>query len=317
MKVTRRDTILGGMALAMVPRVATAQTVTFGGTAFGSTWRLVTENANTASVVPRITERIATIDGDMSPYRAASALSRFNRAEVGEVLDIPAPMARVVRAAMQVSRHTYGAFDPTTGPIVSRFGYGPITGQTGRVDDIDLNGTSLRKMAPGLTLDLCGIAKGYALDCLTDDLMAQGARDFLLELGGEIRAAGQHPSGRPWQIAIEDPLSQHPTAHTIVVPGTLALATSGHASNGLMGAIDISHVIDPQHARPATGFAASVSVLAITGMEADAMATALLAMGADGPEFARQHDISALFILGPTHPATRISTGQFNTHIIA
>lgn len=317
MRLTRRDTILGGMALALVPQVAPAQTHLLGGPAFGSTWRLVSDNANPATATPLITNRIAAIDAAMSPYRAASAISQFNRADVGETVEIPAPMAQVVRAALQTSHDTRGAFDPTAGPIVARFGYGPIFGQAGRVEDIELRGTSLRKTAPGLTLDLCGIAKGYALDCLTDDFLAQGASNFLLELGGEIRAAGTHPSGRNWQVAIEDPVSPDFGAHTIVAPGPLALATSGHGSNGLMGSVEISHVIDPRAARPATGFAASVSVLAPTGMEADAIATALLAMGADGPGFARQHDISAYFILGPTHPGTSISTGQFNAHIIA
>lgn len=317
MKVTRRDTILGGIALALVPRMAFAQAHVLGGTAFGSTWRLVCENVNPATAMPLMTTLIAAIDAAMSPYRATSAISQFNQADVGEILDIPEPMARVVSAALQVSRDTRGAFDPTTGPIVARFGYGPITGQTGRVEDIDLRGTSLRKTAPGLTLDLCGIAKGYALDCLSEDLIEQGATDFLLEVGGEIRAVGTHPSGRPWQVAIEDPRSPQFAAHTIVSPGPLALATSGHRSNGLMGAVEVSHVIDPRTARPATGFAASVSVLAPTGMEADATATALLAMGSDGSDFAQQYDISALFILDPSHSRTSFTTGQFNAHIIA
>lgn len=317
MRVTRRDAILGGMALALMPRMASAQTRILGGPAFGSTWRLVCDTADPVTAVPFITNRIAAIDADFSPYRASSNLSRFNRAAVGEVLDITPPMVRVVSAALQASRDTDGAFDPTTGPLVARFGFGPITGQPGRIEDIDLRGASLRKAAPGLTLDLCGIAKGFALDCLTEDMIAEGATNFLLELGGEIRAVGMHPSGRDWQVAIQDPLSPHFAAHTIVAPGPLALATSGHEANGLTGAVEVSHVIDPRTARPSMGFAASVSVLAPTGMAADAMATALLAMGADGPEFARQHDIPAYFIQGPPHPDSPVSTGQFDAHIIA
>lgn len=317
MKVTRRGTVLGGMALALAPQIANAQTDILGGGAFGSTWRLICEHANPTTAASRIENRIAAIDAVMSPYRTTSAISRLNRAGVGEALDIPAAMARVVETALQMSRDTRGAFDPTTGPLVARFGYGPIIGQVGRIEDFDLRGTSLQKASPGLTLDLCGIAKGYALDSLSDDLIAQGARNFLLELGGEVRAVGTHPSGRPWQVAIEDPLSPVFAAHTIVAPGSLTLATSGHRSNGLMGTVELSHVIDPLTARPATGFAASVSALATTGMEADALATALLAMGADGPNFARRHDISAYFILNSAHPGTSITTGDFNTHIIA
>lgn len=315
MKMTRRDAILGGVALAMAPQITSAQTEAIGGPAFGSTWRFVTGTSAPAAV-PLITARIAAIDATMSPYRTTSALSRFNRAGAGEAVVIDGQMACVVRAALQVSHDTNGAFDPTTGPLVARFGYGPIVGNVGRVEDIELRGTSMWKSAPGLTLDLCGIAKGYALDCMTEDLIAQGATDFLLELGGEVRAIGAHPTGRPWQVAIEDPLALDFATHTIVAPGLLALATSGHRANGLMGEIATSHVIAPHIARPATGFAASVSVLAETGMQADAMATALLAMGEGGPGFARQHDISALFILAPPR-STPITTGQFSTHVIA
>lgn len=317
MSITRRDTILGGIAMALAPQSAMAQTRILGGPAFGSTWRLVSGAVDATSAIPLITARIAAIDAALSPYRATSAISRFNRASVGETLEIPDPMARVVSAALQVSRDTHGAFDPTMGPLVARFGYGPIVGEASSVDNIDLRGVSLRKTAPGLTLDLCGIAKGYALDCITADLVAQGATSFLLELGGEVRTLGTHPSGRPWQVAIEDPASSDFAAHTIVAPGALALATSGHRANGLMGTVALSHVINPRTSRPATGFAASISVLAATGMQADAMATALLAIGEGGPDFARQHDIPALFILASPHSTTRITTGQFNTHIIA
>lgn len=317
MRITRRNSILGGMALTLSPRAAIAQTSYVGGRAFGSTWRLVSGMTDPTAAVALINARIAAIDAAMSPYRPTSPLSRFNHAGVGEVVEIPEPMAHVVNAALQASHDTQGAFDPTTGPLVGRFGFGPITGQSGRVEDFYLRGTSLCKTTPGLTLDLCGIAKGYALDRLTGDLIAQGAANFLLELGGEIRAVGMHPSGRPWQVAIEDPISPQFAARYIVAPGPLALATSGHRSNGLIGPVAISHVIDPHTARPATGFAASVSVLAPSGMKADATATALLAMRADGPDFARQNDISALFILGATEPQGSIMTGQFDAYIIA
>lgn len=318
MSMTRRSTILSGLALALCPGTSHATpTSSIGGRAFGSTWRLVCGLPDPSVAQPLIAARIAAIDAAMSPYRPGSALSRFNRAGKGEVVEIPAAMALVVRAAIETSRATAGAFDPTIGPLVARFGFGPIAGQPGRIEDIAITGTSLRKGTPGLTLDLCGIAKGYALDRLTQDLIAGGATDFLLELGGEVRAIGTHPLGRPWHIAIEDPLQPRFAARHIVAPGALALATSGHSANGLLGAVETSHVIAPDRARPATGFAASVSVLAPTGMQADALATALLAMGPSGPDFARRNGLSALFILASDRARPAIPTGQFAAHIIA
>lgn len=317
MRITRRDTIFGGIALAMMPGALTAQSASVGGMAFGSTWRLVSGHTDPTPFIPLVTQRIAEIDAAMSPYRATSALSHFNCADVGQVVKIPEIMACVVTAALEAAQRTNGAFDPTTGPLVNRFGFGPITGRAGTTQDIHLRGDSLRKSAPGVTLDLCGIAKGFALDVIWNDLTAHGATDFLLELGGEIRAHGAHPSGRSWQIAVENPLSRALTAQCIVAPGASALATSGHSANGLLGDITVSHVIDPQNARPATGFAASVSVLAPSGMEADVLATALLAMGENGPDFARQSNISALFVTGPPSGGTNIMTGDFAAHVVA
>jgi len=316
MDLTRRSVILGSLALTVTPTLAKANPGILGGRAFGSTWRLVAGTANTATILPRITRVIDAIDVMMSPYRTASHLSRFNRADVSQVVVIPDMMARVVDAALATGRATDGHFDPTTGPITHRFGFGPIVGQPGGADQITLDGTALHKSAPGVTLDLCGLAKGFALDCLIDELVAQGGTDFLLELGGELRAVGRHPSGRPWTVAIEDPVSPEFAVRHIVAPGDLALATSGHRHNGLVGDVALSHVIDPVNNRPATGYAASVSVLAETGMEADALATALLAMGREGPAFARAHNISGLFIIGPHDTGASIPTGQFASHLV-
>ena len=322
MDETRRNMILGGLALGLMPDAGWSGTGATGariagGPAFGSTWRLVSGGRDPALVSPWISHQIAAVDAAMSPYRQTSPLSRFNRAEVGQEIAVPAPMAHVARAALEIHQTTQGAFDPTIGPQVQRFGFGPITGQAGGAEAIVLGQESVRKEVPGITLDLCGIAKGFALDLLTNGLVAQGAENMLLELGGEVRAIGRHPSGRPWQVAIEDPLAPGFAAHRIVAPGARALATSGHRANGVSGEIALSHVIDPGSTRPAVGFAASVSVLASTGMEADAMATALLAMGAGGPAFARANGVSALFILDAAAAGQTVMTGDFADHVVA
>jgi thiamine biosynthesis lipoprotein len=272
---------------------------------------------SSARATALIGHRVAEVDAALSPYRAMSALSRFNRAAPFERVEMPDAMAEVLAEAFAVHEGSDGAFDPTTGPLVHRFGFGPITGRAGRVADIAVSGNAVWKTTSGSTLDLCGIAKGHALDLMAADLVADGARQFLLELGGEVRAYGQHPSGRDWRVAIEDPLSPSLRVRHVVAPGSMALATSGHRAQGLIGSIPLSHVIDPRSARPATGFAASVSVLAATGMQADAWATALLALGAEGPDFARARGLSALFILGPDVGGGSIITGAFGDHLIA
>jgi thiamine biosynthesis lipoprotein len=117
-------------------------------------------------------------------------------------------------------------------------------------------------------------------------------------------------------VAIEDPLSPTLQARHVIAPGRLALATSGHTAGGAFGGHGVSHIIDPQTARPASDYAASVSVLAETGMEADAWATALLAMGPRGPGFAREAGLSALFILGAVECGASITTGAFSDYVL-
>jgi thiamine biosynthesis lipoprotein len=104
-----------------------------------------------------------------------------------------------------MTRFTEGAFDPTIGPLVNRFGFGPIHGERAHPADLSVSANGLRKRVPGLTLDLCGIAKGYALDRIIEALPAVGVDSVMFELGGEIRTLGRHPDGRAWQIGIERP----------------------------------------------------------------------------------------------------------------
>ena len=260
---------------------------------------------------------IAEIDETMSPYRPGSDLSRFNRTQTTDWQPLANTLMPVATEALRIATLTNGAFDPTIGPLVGRYGFGPITGDLGRYDSIALQDGAVRKDKPGLTLDLCGIAKGYALDQIAAALARHGERHALIEIGGEVRTLGAHPNGRPWQVAVLDPASRAPVVHRIVAPGRLALATSGHSENGLRGPVQTSHIIDPARRRTALMNIASVSVLAETGMQADALATALCALGAEnGLLMAEQLGLSALFITDGTEAPREVMTGAFADHII-
>lgn len=316
MALTRRAFAMGSLTAPFLVGRAQAAAAVTQGMAFGSTWRLVSGTPLVPSAHATIADIIAQVDEQMSPYRTESDLSRFNRVHGDQWQNAPEELCAVTRAALDMARFTNGAFDPTIGPVVQRFGFGPIEGRSGHFQSISAGHNELRKQDPDLTLDLCGIAKGYALDQITLALLDNGAADFMLELGGEVRAQGLHPSGRDWRVAIEDPSSITLAARHVVVPGEKALATSGHRANGLSGPIATSHIIDPQNQRPVTPHAASVSVLADTAMQADALATALTAMGSQGPEFAQEHDLSALFLLSLPAPRAHILTGSFAAHIL-
>lgn len=314
MQMTRRDLILGAMGAALLPaRAAIAGTTVIGGPAFGSSWRATigsTVDAETAR--RRVQDIIAEVDACFSPYRRDSDVSRFNAAQTSRWQPVPAACAKVARAAMTIAEMTDGCFDPTMGPLVAQQGFGPISGRAGSFREIEVGERSLKKASPDITLDFCGIAKGYALDRIEGMLREAGVGNAIIDVGGEIKALGSHPDGRPWAVAIADPTTPG-TARQIVALHGLALATSGHATNAVQGRVDASHIIDPHRRGPAAQALRSVSVLDRSAMRADGLATALCAAGpASGPEIARKHDIRAFFILADTEHAS----GGFETHLL-
>ncbi len=318
MALRRRDLILGAAACgAAVSLPPAAQAGALGGHAFGSTWRVVPgQSIDTTRVRDAIEAVIAGVDATMSPYRADSAISRFNRADTIAGQPMPGDVRAVTRAALAMARRTGGAFDPTVGPLVARLGFGPIAGEMGRWSALSVDDGAIAKGEPGLTLDLCGIAKGYALDRIVASLSDIGVNNALVELGGEVAAIGRHADGRAWQIAVEDPFAQGFATQRIIAPGALRLATSGHRVNGVFGRT--SHIIDAHGGKPALGATGSVSVLSADAMQADALATALCAMPDDNAiAWAQDHDVDALFVLADGQGNREMMTGNFAAHVIA
>lgn len=307
MRVTRRQLLkftAGAAIAAGLPASARANGVRMGvvrletGPAFGSAWRLVLpDTADAALARGRVEAIVRRIDGRMSPYRLDSELARFNDGG-GQGIALSAETRGVVVAALDLARASDGAFDPTSAPLGRRFGFGSTrisaTRPAGHFRDLSLVGQELQSVRPGLSLDLCAIAKGYALDEMVAGL--EGL-DFLIELGGEIAARGRHPSGRPWRLGIERP-GRHALQRIIEADGR-ALATSGDAVQGYtIGGQRYGHVVDPRSGVPVANGVASVSVLAPTGQLADGLATAAMVLG---PGAARDllagYDASALFLM--------------------
>ncbi|MCY0096666.1 FAD:protein FMN transferase [Hoeflea ulvae] len=321
MKMTRRNFLVstaGALACGIGP--AMAGTIAIDGAAFGSTWRAGLPDAGRSDAVRQLVASVvAEINQAMSPYLAQSELAVFNRTDTLDWQNCSAPLATVAEHALQMSQFTQGAFDPTIGPLVNRFGFGPIHGAQARPEDLSVSAGALCKAAPGLTLDLCGIAKGYALDRIIDGLPSVGVDTALVELGGEVRTLGRHPEGRPWQVGIERPDAAPGVMAHIVAPGLLALATSGTGrQNVRLGQGGISHLIDPRTSRPVDAMPASVSVLAESAMRADGLATALMVMGMDrGAAFAETHSIAALFVRLDEGGSHEIMTGSFADHVSA
>lgn len=299
MSLTRRAFLASaGSTLAVGPlSAASARPAMLEGQAFGTTWRIVAGSLNEREVRAGFGEILSSVDASMSPFRPDGELSRFNACGSTDWRSLTRDTCLVVTEALRVAEMTGGAFNPTMGPVVGRYGFGPIVaGLVGKPEEIVVQGNEVRKLRPELSLDLCGIAKGFALDRLWDHCRYLGITDYVIELGGEVVANGRHPSGRRWQVGVEDPVHAE-YKHAIMLEGQ-ALATSGSRINGYSWqGRGYSHIIDPSTELPVSGHLASVTVAAPRAMEADALATALFSLGETrGPAWAQSSGTEALFI---------------------
>jgi len=302
----------------------------------GTTWSVKT-GARPDSVPAGRLERemegvLARVDAHMSTYRADSELSRFNRAERTDWIPVSTETALVVGEALRVAELSSGAFDPTVAPLVELWGFEPhpnpaippsrakIAAALERVGhrlvEVREAPPALRKRRPDVALDLSGIAKGYAVDALAEELAALGFPDFLVELGGELRAAGRGPDRRHWRIGIERPLGGRGPMQAAVAVDGVGIATSGHSRNFVArDGVRYSHILDPRTGEPVPQVVASVSVMAATAMRADALATALAVLGPEpGMALARRERLAVLFLLATPSGLVEQSTPEFDRH---
>jgi len=299
MAIDRRS-VLGGMVglglLAALPARA-GQAVRLSGRAFGTAWSVTLPAGAIGDEAAAIAAMLDGIDRAMSPFRADSELSAFNRAGAGRH-PVGPDFAHVAAEALRLAAWSGGAFDPTVGPLVGRYGFGPIRGERkGDFTGLSCAGGAIGKADPALSLDLCGIAKGHALDAVAARLRRLGHDAFLIDIGGELLAAGHGPHGGPWQLGIADPLRGG--VHTRLAVSGLALATSGDAVNAYeVAGHRYSHTIDPATGEPVRNPVASVSVAHASAMTADGLATAMLVLGPGrGLALAEAEGLPVLFLL--------------------
>ena len=309
-----RRNALGLIGAALVfPRSADADAVgAISGAAFGTTWRVVgPRQADLEHLRAGIDALFASVDQQMSPWRVDSGLSRFNAMPAGWQL-ADAELIHVTTSALSLARSSEGAFDPTVGPLVAQWGFGPIEGG-GQPDwrGISIGDGRIGKVRDDLTLDLCGIAKGRALDRAVELAKNAGLDNLLFDLGGELKALGHHPSGRVWHVAVQNPMPNGAAPTTLRLPAGQAVATSGLSTQSyVLGAHTYGHIIDPAMRVPADAGLLSVTVLAEDAMTADGWATALFAVGLkDGPAVARANGVSALFLGQDGAALSQVTTG--------
>lgn len=294
--------IAAGLVTIFSPRSEPAGLTTLNGSTMGTTYtvrlarEMPVETRNTWQT--RVQDCLDGVDARMSTYQADSEVSGFNRATSTDWFPVSRETALVVEAALEVAERTSGAFDVTVGPLVNLWSFGPERRPVGVPTDAEIEAAqaqvgyrhlsvrldppSLRKAVPELTLDLSGIAKGFAVDRIGKLLEAGGIGSYMVEVGGEVRTRGTKRTGEAWRIGVEQPVVGPRKLQGVLELEDIALATSGDYRNFFEWDGELySHEIDPRTGRPVRHGVASVSVLADTAMRADAYATGLMVLPPD------------------------------------
>ncbi len=290
--------------------------LSFMGQTMGTTYHItvVTEAGRFPDGIEDSVQGLLTrLDYSMSTYKPDSELNNLNRLDPGEQFNVSADLWQVLQDAQHIHALTLGAFDPTVGPLVDLWGFGPedtgdkvpseseIKALLPQVDFGQLRLESDRKVSKlvAIDIDLSAIAKGYAAQKVATLLRMQGFNNFLVEVGGELQMAGHNRKGLPWQIAIEMPSLIHGGIENVIAVTDMGVATSGDYRNYFeRDGVRYSHTIDPRTGKPITHNLASVTVLADTAGVADALATAFMVMGPEKTlELAEQRDIPVYLLV--------------------
>lgn len=298
---------------------------TLSGPAMGSRWtaRLDCDDALAARLTEACAAGVERVEAQMSNWRADSDLSRLNAAPVGVWVDLPMELVFVLSTALEINRASGGLFDVGVGGLVRAWGFGPakgaadppaISARLGKPvqSGLELAPDALRgRKTVTLEADLSGIAKGYGVDVLAQVLRDHGLTDFLCGLDGELVAQGHRPDGKPWAVALEEPDPVRRSGRGMIELTDRAIATSGSYRHFVkVGAMRVSHTMNPRTGGPAVSPLVSVSVLHDSCMEADAWATVLMVLGDKaGPDFARAQGLQAIFLVETPDGTTEILTG--------
>ena len=275
---------------------------------------------STKLIKQNIDSVLISVNYQMSTYLFDSEITQFNNHESTTSFTVSNDFSLVVERALHWSKLTDGAFDITIVPLLYLWGFGP--GQASELGDIfpeehavqkrrthvgyeklTTNKYYLQKKDPFIKIDLNAIAKGFGVDAVYSFLESIGMNNIMVEIGGEVRTKGENRKNEPWMIAVETPDLESAGSKTIswALPlESKAMATSGDYRNYYeIDGIRYSHEIDPRTGYPAQTGVASATVVATNCMDADALATALIIMGAEsGLQFIEKLDgVEAFLIL--------------------
>ncbi len=262
----------------------------------GTTYHITYRSPDGRNLQKQIDSLLADFDMSASIYEPNSIISRINKNDPYVRAD--KKFITLFKKSAEVNKKTGGAFDVTVGPLVNAWGFGPTAiSETDSIlidsllqlvgmEKVRLEGQRVIKTHPDILLDFNAIAQGYSVDIVSKYLESLGIKNYLVEIGGEVRTRGRNEKGNRWRIGIDKPVEGNmiPGAYmqAIVTLGRRALATSGNYRKFYeKDGIKYSHTINPATGYPVMSNLLSATVIADDCITADAYATAFMVMGLD------------------------------------
>lgn len=259
----------------------------------GTSYNITYQHPEEDDIKGRIDSLLRQFDLSLSSYEPGSIISRIN---TNEDVKTDSMFRTVFRESARVYQQTGGAFDITLAPVINAWGFGP--GQQIEVDSaavdsllnyvgmekITLVGEEVLKSIPEVQLNVNAIAQGYSVDVVAHFLEDMGCRNYMVEIGGEIRTHGKSSRGSFWRIGVDRPefgnMIPGEQLQVIITMHNRSLATSGNYRKYYeKDGVRITHSIDPSTGFPRASRLLSVTVLTDECMTADAYATSCMVMG--------------------------------------
>ncbi len=259
---------------------------------FGTIYNISWEINSNSDYSAEIQEIMLKFDSSLSTYNQSSIISGINNNNPD--IEPDEYFLFCFNKAMEISKKTGGAFDITIAPLVNAWGFG-YTGDK-RIDlttidslkdivgykKIKLVNNNILKENPGIKLDASAIAKGYAVDIVSEFLEKMAVENYMVEIGGELRVKGKNKEGINWRVGVDKPVADlsEREIYSVINITDISMATSGNYRQFYIEeGVKYSHTIDPFSGYPARNNLLSSTVFTVDCLSADAYATAFMVMG--------------------------------------
>jgi thiamine biosynthesis lipoprotein len=280
--------------LLLSHRIGQAQYIKTAGFIQGTTYHITYESKSGRNLQPEFDSLLAAFDRSLSIYLPSSLISRINQND--PAVEADEKFMAVFNKSNEVWKETGGAFDITVAPLVNAWGFGftaasatdsaAIHGllQYVGMDKVTLSGKKIIKAHPNVMLDVNAIAQGYSVDLVSEYLESLGIKNYMVEIGGEVRVRGRNDKGNYWHIGIDKPVEGNmipgKDLQVILQLNRRSLATSGNYRKFYeKDGIKYAHTINPATGFPAMSNLLSATIIADDCMTADAYATACMVFG--------------------------------------